>query len=148
MAIECMVNIWGGAWNTDANPSIEKDLGIKEGAYYFDNEELLDCFITLISQDKYRTQGVMVDKHVGDLTHKQTVFVGQFKYLDDVFTLRYNFGYEYPAESAEFMFTLGNYSCDCNRSTLIREQHGEDSVPDLDCGWDIELLDYHIEYED
>ena len=36
---EWMVHIWGGAWNHDANPSIEKDLGIKEGYYYFNTEE-------------------------------------------------------------------------------------------------------------
>lgn len=36
---EYMVHIWGGAWNHDANPSIEKDLGIKAGTYYFDTEE-------------------------------------------------------------------------------------------------------------
>ena len=27
---EYMAHIWGGAWNKDANPSIEKDLGIKD----------------------------------------------------------------------------------------------------------------------
>ena len=36
---EWMVHICGGAWNHDANPSIEKDLGIKEGYYYFNTEE-------------------------------------------------------------------------------------------------------------
>ena len=33
---EYMVHIWGCAWNKDANPSIEKALGIKAGTYYFD----------------------------------------------------------------------------------------------------------------
>ena len=36
---EWMVHIWGGAWNHDTNPSIEKDLGIKEGYCYFNTEE-------------------------------------------------------------------------------------------------------------
>ena len=34
---EYMIHIWGGAFNKDANPSIEKILGITEGYYYFDN---------------------------------------------------------------------------------------------------------------
>ena len=42
---EWMVHIWGGAWHHDANPSIEKDLGIKEGYYYFDTEEEKNKFI-------------------------------------------------------------------------------------------------------
>ena len=36
---EYMVHIWGGDWNKNANPSIEKDLGIKEDYHYFKTEE-------------------------------------------------------------------------------------------------------------
>ena len=36
---EWMIHVWGGAWNHDANPSIEKDYGIKEGYHYFNTEE-------------------------------------------------------------------------------------------------------------
>ena len=54
-------NIWhifgGGAWNKDANPSIEKDLGIKEGYHYFKTKEERDRFLKLIKQDKYLIQG-------------------------------------------------------------------------------------------
>ena len=31
---EWMIHVWGGAWNHDANPSIEKDYGIKDGYHY------------------------------------------------------------------------------------------------------------------
>ena len=41
---EYMVHIYGGAWNHDANPSIEKDLGIKRGYYYFKTEEEKNAF--------------------------------------------------------------------------------------------------------
>ena len=148
MKTEYMVNIWGGAWNHDANPSIEKDLGVKKGAYYFPTEEKMNRFIELIAQPKYKDQGMMVDKHVGELTHKKTVFVGTFTYQDKEFVLRVPFVHEYPADSAIFMFTTGNYGCDCNRSIFIREQYGEDAIPELDCGCEIKLVDYHIEYED
>ena len=41
---EYMVHVWGGAWNKDANPSIEQDLGIKKGYHYFDTKKEKDDF--------------------------------------------------------------------------------------------------------
>ena len=143
-----MVHIWGGAWNEDANPSIEKDLGIKEGYHYFKTEKEKDDFINLISQDKYLNQGMVKDVYYGEMTHKRTVFVGDFKYKDMVFTIHYDFGYEYPEESAIFAFEDGNYSCDCNRSLIIQDEYGENTIDELDCGEEIEMLNYHIEYLD
>lgn len=145
---EYMVHIWGGAWNKAANPSIEKDLGIKSGYYYFSTEEERDKFIKMIDQPKYKTHGLMIACEDGHLSHKRTVFVGTFKYKDDTFVLHYDFGYEYPEESAIYMFTEGNYSCDCNRSMFIRDQHGEDAMPSLGCGCEIELVDYSFVYLD
>ena len=82
------------------------------------------------------------------MTNKKTIFVGTLKYKDKVFVIHHNFGYEYPEESAIFMFEDGNYSCDCNKSLFIQREYGEDVIPELDCGDDIELIDYHFEYED
>lgn len=77
-----------------------------------------------------------------------TIFVGTFRYQDKEFILRFNFEIkDYPEDAAIWMFTEGNYSCDCNRSLFIRRQFGEDAIPELSCGDTIELLDYHIEYE-
>lgn len=71
-----------------------------------------------------------------------TIFVGTFKYKDKEFILRFNFEIEnYPAESAVWMFTEGNYACDCNRSLFIREQFGKNAIPELSCGNTIELID-------
>ena len=77
---EWMVHIWGGAWNHDANPSIEKDLGIKEGYYYFNTEEEKNKFIQLIRQDKYEKQGLATDCKHGIMTHKRTIVVATLKY--------------------------------------------------------------------
>lgn len=147
-ATEYMVHIWGGAWNPDACPSIEKETGIKEGYYYFSTKEAKDAFVKFLQTPVYKCQGMMIRTEKGNLTHKRTVFIGMFKYADKVFTLDYDFGYEYPSDSAIFMFTQGNYSCDCNLSMFIRNKYGEDAIPELDCGCEIELLDYHIEYWD
>lgn len=145
---EYMVHIWGGAWNKYANPSIEKDLGIKEGYHYFSTKEERDKFIKKVTHPKYRKQGMMVDCKYGEMTHKRTIFVGTFKYRDDTFVIHCDFGYEYPEESAIYMFTQGNYSCDCNRSLFVRNQHGENAIPELGCGCEIEMVDYAFVYLD
>lgn len=145
---EWMIHIWGGAWNSDANPSIEKDYGIQEGYHYFKTEEEKDRFLEIINKPEYRYQGLMRDIKYGFMTHKRTIFVGTFKYEDKEFVLHYDLGYEYEEDAAIFYFTKGNFSCDCNRSLAIRWEYGDDAIPELGCGEDIKLVDYHIEYLD
>ena len=143
---EYMAHIWGGAWNKDANPSIEKDLGIKESYHYFKTKEERDRFLKLIKQ--YSSQGLVWDLREGEMTHKRTIFVADLKYKDMVYTIHCDFGYEYPEEEAIFMFEAGNYSCDCNRSLFIQDEYGENAIDELDCGEEIEMLNYHFEYLD
>ena len=143
---EYMAHIWGGAWNENANPSIEKDLEIKEGYHYFKTEEERDRFLKLIKQ--YSSQGLVWDLREGEMTHKRTIFVADLKYKDMVYTIHCDFGYEYPEEQAIFMFEDGNYSCDCNRSLFIQDEYGENAIQELDCGEEIEMLNYHLEYLD
>ena len=145
---EYMVHIWGGAWNEDANPSIEKDLGIKEGYYYFDTEEEKNEFCKPLDNPIYLKQGIARDIKYGIMNHKRTIFVGTFKYKDKEFVLRYDLGYEYSLDDAIFYFKHGNFSCDCNRSLAIRWEYGEDAIPELDCGNEIKMTEYHIEYWD
>ena len=54
------VKVWGEAFNVGADPSIEKDLGIKAGSYYFTDKNKKDEFINMISQQKYMNQGIMI----------------------------------------------------------------------------------------
>ena len=145
---EYMVTVWGGAWNENANPSIKKDLGIKEGTYYFQSEKEKDAFCKVLNNPIYKNQGLMIDTKYGAMRHKRTIFVGTFTYKDREYILHYDFGYEYPEDSAVFMFTTGNYACDCNRSLFIRAEYGENVMPELDCGDEIELIGYRFEYED
>ena len=145
---EYMVHIWGGAWNSDASPSIEKDLGIKSGYHYFKTEEEKNKFCKLLHNPIYRNQGLMIDEKYGVMSHKRTIFVGIFKYKDKEFVLHYDFGYEFPEDVAKFQFLENNYSCDCNRSLFIQCEYGKEVIPELNCGHKIELKDYHFEYED
>lgn len=148
MGKEYMVHIWGGAWNKDANPSIEKDLGIKDGYHCFKTEEEKDAFIQLLRNPIYEDQGMMIDVKHGVMSHKRTIFVGILKYKDREFIIHYDFGYEFPEKKAIFMFEDGNYSCDCNKSLFIQREYGEDVIEELNCGDEIELVDYHFEYKD
>jgi hypothetical protein len=47
--------------------------------------------------------------------------------------------YAANVEDADYMWTLGNYSCDDNRSIFIQDQCDPD-FPYLDCGDTIELV--------
>ena len=145
---EYLVHIWGGAWNEDANPSIEKDLGIKEGYHYFDTEKEKDAFCALLNDPKYTSQGLMVDIQYGVMSHKRTIFVGTLKYKDDEFIIHDDFGYDCPEKRAVYMFTEGNYACDCNKSIFIRREYGENAIPLMECGHQIKLIDYHFEYQE
>lgn len=77
---------------------------------------------------------------------KRTIFVGVFQYKDKEYTIHCDFGCGYSKDVAEWMFLEGNYSCDCNRSLFIAREYGEDAIPELDCGEEIKLKEYHIEY--
>ena len=145
---EYLVHVWGGAWNKDANPSIEKDLGIKEGYHYFNTKQEKDDFLKLLDNPVYKKQGLVYTEQFGVMSHKRTVFVGTLKYKNKNFVIHRDFGYEFPEDVAEFMFVEGDNSCDCNRSLLIYYEYGENSIPLLKCGDEIELVDYHFEYED
>lgn len=146
MKEEYMIQVWGGAWNKDAEPSIEKDLGIKEGYYYFDTEQELNDFKDKLKP--YSHLGLARDEKHGVMTHKRTIAICTFEYNDKEYIIDYDFGYEYPEGSAHWMFEEGNYSCDCNKLMFIREKYGEDIMEELECGEHIELKDIRIEYRD
>ena len=89
---EYMVHIWGGAWNSDANPSIEKDLGIKDGYHYFKTEKEKNDFCKMLDIPKYANQGLARDIKYGYMSHKRTIFVGRFVYKEKEFILHFDFG--------------------------------------------------------
>ena len=77
---EWMVKVWGGAWNKDASPSIEKDYGIAKGYYYFTEEKAKNKFLEIINTPIYSNQGIARDVKYGELSHKRTIFVGKYEY--------------------------------------------------------------------
>lgn len=43
-------------------------------------------------------------------------------------------------DGAEFMWTEGNWACDCNKSIFINE-HCDNEFPHMECGEEIQLLE-------
>lgn len=64
------------------------------------------------------------------------------------YPFEYDFGYGYPEESAGYMFFDGNYSCDCNLSSFIIQKYPNANVDELECGEQIQIKDFEIEYSD
>lgn len=55
------VELSGEAFDENANPSIEKDLGIKPGCYHFTDKDEKDRFINMImSQKEYTRQCIVI----------------------------------------------------------------------------------------
>lgn len=144
---EWMVKVWGGAFNKSAFPSIKSDYGIEEGYYYFDTEKEKDDFCNILNNPIYTKQGLAKNVVCGKLTHKKTIFVATLRYKGKEFVIHCDFGYEFSEENALFMFEDGDYSCDCNKSLFIRREYGDSSIEELDCGGEIEMVDYHFEYK-
>jgi hypothetical protein len=88
---------------------------------------------------------VMHVHETGNLTHRRTVAVITLAYKGHVYRFPYDFGLEYPSDSARFMWTDGNYGCDCNRADFIRDYCDPD-FPELPCGDEIKLLDLQVEF--
>ena len=78
---EWMIEVWGGAWNKNASPSIEKDYGISQGYYYFTKEKAKNKFLEIIDMPIYSNQGIARDIKYGEMTHKRTIFVGKYEYV-------------------------------------------------------------------
>lgn len=118
--LEYMVHVWGGAWNRDANPSIDRDYGIKDGYHYFSTKEDMEEFCKPLDIPAYKNQGIMKDIKYGVMSHKRTVFVATLAYKDKEYVIHYDYGYEYPEDVAVRKWLHGDMSCDCNRSLVIQ----------------------------
>jgi len=84
-----------------------------------------------------------IDTKDGVMTHKRTVAEIGLRYKNKDYYYEDDFGYEYPADAAEFQYKENNYSCDCNRSLFIQRNCDED-FPEMDCGDEIELIHFEV----
>lgn len=77
---------------------------------------------------------------------QRTVAIVSLRHKEHTYVFEFNFGSDYPAESARYMFKEGNYACDCNRSLFI-QQAGNPDFNEFGCGHEIELVGIEVVFK-
>ena len=129
-------------------PRLKKIMELRRDIIILPKKKAKNKFLEIINTPIYSNQSIARDVNYGELSHKRTIFVGKYEYKGKWFVIHYDLGFEYPDKSAEYYFTEGDNSCDCNVSSIIRWEYGEDAIPELDCGDEIKLVAYKIEHYD
>ena len=143
MKYEYMLQTWGGFYNEE----YQKMHGYKPGYFWFDTTEERDAYVQELktAEQKYSDclfAAIATYAAEGEYTRLLTIAKMVFVYHGNEYPYEYNFGFGYSPEGAEFMFTLGNYSCDCNRSLFIGETNAD--FHELDCGNEIEMINFEV----
>lgn len=91
--------------------------------------------------------GLVCSHNVGPHAHHETIAVVTLEHDGKEHTYEQSFGFGYEDHSVEFMYTEGNYDCDCNRSIFLDEYCDVDTGPDpLPCGETIKLVKLVVEH--
>ena len=77
-------------------------------------------------------------KELGELEIRAWEALGMLLPDGRRFSYCHNFGKDYSEEDAMYMFTEGNYSCDCNRSLFLN--YAGNNVDLLKCGHTIKIV--------
>ena len=78
----------------------------------------------------------------GEHVRYRTIAKMVFSYQGKEYPYEYDFGFAYPAEIAEYMFTEGNYACDCNRSNFLSSRY--EGFQEMECGDEIEMKYFEV----
>jgi hypothetical protein len=65
----------------------------------------------------------------------------KLSWKDEVYEFDYEFEDSCSDEGIEFIWTEGNYACDCNRSLFI-QRYCNPEFPELPCGDAIDLIEF------
>jgi len=138
---EYVIHTWGGFFN----PEHAAKHGLSGGYYWFDTAEDRVAYLFRLRalEVELSARELAYALYEGTDTRLRTVARLNLQYDSKVYEIEYDFGYAYPHESAVYMFSEGNYSCDCNLSAFIRAKYPE--FTELDCGSSIETIDLSIE---
>ena len=142
MPYEYYLGYWG-----QAHEDVERDLGIKEKAFWFQSANDRAKFKAQIKDvAQAHNVGVEFNEYEGSDARQSTIARMIFTLPDGrSFPIAFNFGYGYATHDAEYMFEEGNYSCDCNRSIFIGLS---DISDDGICGDTIVMSDFTAQKED
>ena len=137
---EHMVRTWGGFYN----PEHAAKHGLAPGSFWFDTKQERDAFVADLGriEDELQAKHLAVSLAEGTDTRARTVAKLDLLHNGKRFSIEYDFGYAFSSASAEYMFTDGNYSCDCNLSSFIREKQPD--FPDLGCGSSIKTVSLEV----
>jgi hypothetical protein len=148
--IKCGLKCWGGAFS---NCKELKENGIKQGYYYFENQEDLQKFLDFLynEKDKFYKEGLVNSKVVDEaLDKKEWKASYKLKFNGMYFNIVTMLSSILNEEECEFYLTEGNQSCDCNKAVEIIRLYPymKGLLDDIPCGDEIELSDLVIEAVD
>ncbi len=141
MKYEYMLLTWGGFYSKRH----QVKHGYTPGYRWFDTAEERTKYVTELKEVEKRLNALhlAISTEEGVHTRMRTVAKMVFVHQGKEYPCQYDFGFAYPADSAEYMFFDGNFSCDCNRSLFIR--HAGFDFPELECGEEIEMQNFEVE---
>lgn len=140
MKYEYMLHTWGGFYNDEHKAKH----GYEEGYLWFDTPEEREAYVVKLKEIEQRLKAwkLVTIFHEGIFTRYKTIATMTFVYNGVEYPYHYDFGFDYPVDSAEYMFTEGSYGCDCNRSSFLRAK-GVD-IPNMDCGHEIIMKNLQV----
>ena len=138
---EYLLHTWGGFYNEEYI-TVHKE---KPGYFFFDTKEELNSYLKKLQyiERVMKATRLMYVIEEGYKVRYKTIAKMDFIYKNKIYKHKEDFGYAYSPDTARFMFELGNYSCDCNRSNFIRRNYGL-VIPKLECGDQIEMENLEI----
>ena len=140
---EYFLKFWGEIEN---NKWVEKDIGTKEKNFWFETEEQRLKFKNFLKTIANKHNVIIVfAEQEGYNVRKRTIAKMDLIYNCRVYPYSYDFGYGYPTGAAYYMFTDGNYGCDCNRSLFLMRKYPNDFKTEFDCGQEIIMKNFKIE---
>jgi hypothetical protein len=143
---EYLLKFWGQIENDNL---VEKELGVKEKNFWFKTKEERRMMKSLIENIAKRNNVIVAfSEEEGMKVRYKTIAKMILEYEGIDYPYEYDFGYGYPANSAQFMFEDGNYSCDCNRSLFLADAYPQNFKRDeeLECGDKITMKSLTIHF--
>lgn len=142
MKYEYMLHTWGGFYNKEH----QENHGYKEGYFWFDTKEAREAYISELKEVEQRLNARMlvISTEEGEHVRYRTIAKMVFVYQGKEYPYEYDFGFAYSSESAEYVFTEGNYSCDCNRSIFLASKY--EGFQEIECGDEIEMRSFEVSF--
>ena len=141
---EYYLGFWGEIEN---DKLVERDLRIDDKDFWFDTEKERAEFKAKLNSvaDNHKVT-IAFKENEGEHVRLRTV-ARMIMALPDgrEYPYEYDFGYAYDPDSARYMFEDGNYSCDCNKTIFLSDEHPE--IEEWDCGDKIQLKDFTVVLE-